>query len=257
MSWVKLDDNFPDHPKLVRVPDSAFRLWVSAIAYCNRHLTDGLVPTEALRSISPVTRYPLKAASALVRERLWHDSKSSPCDSPSCPFHLGIVSPPAPGADFVIHDYWDYQPKSAKAEELSKIRADAGRRGGQAKAKQVACDISNPVPTRPDPSRPEDLSLDEGSSDLIETTLAAEGAGFNKYGTLLGAGLQAIRNLLPIYRAEILDAMKTNGRSWVYAARVIESARTEKARGKGPKAQGPEPKGRGWEPYVPPEDDDL
>jgi hypothetical protein len=48
MPWVKLDDQFSDHPKLLKVGPLAGWLWVSGLAYSSRYLTDGFVPIEAL-----------------------------------------------------------------------------------------------------------------------------------------------------------------------------------------------------------------
>lgn len=42
--WVKLDDNFADHPKVVGLSDRAFRTYIRVLCYVSRHLTDGLVP---------------------------------------------------------------------------------------------------------------------------------------------------------------------------------------------------------------------
>ena len=48
MSWVKLDDQFSDHPKLLKVGPLAGWLWVSSLAYSSRYLTDGFIPEEAV-----------------------------------------------------------------------------------------------------------------------------------------------------------------------------------------------------------------
>ena len=34
--------------KILRLSDSAFRLWVKGLCYCQTHLTDGRIPREAL-----------------------------------------------------------------------------------------------------------------------------------------------------------------------------------------------------------------
>lgn len=44
--YARLDDNMPDHPKVARLSDRAFRLYVSALCYAARYRTDGLVPTS-------------------------------------------------------------------------------------------------------------------------------------------------------------------------------------------------------------------
>lgn len=48
--WVKLDDGFTEHPKIVGLTDAAFRLYVELLCYAARNLTDGYVPRSAIRS---------------------------------------------------------------------------------------------------------------------------------------------------------------------------------------------------------------
>lgn len=51
VTWTRLSDDFYDDPQLARVSRSARLLYVEALAYCNRHLTDGRLPTAMLRRI--------------------------------------------------------------------------------------------------------------------------------------------------------------------------------------------------------------
>ena len=44
MTWIKLDDNAVDHPKVASLTDRAFRWWVRGLSYASRFLTDGLLP---------------------------------------------------------------------------------------------------------------------------------------------------------------------------------------------------------------------
>ena len=53
MTWVKLDDDFPDRPAVAALGDGAFRLHVSGLAYVNRLLTDGLVPLTQAARLTP------------------------------------------------------------------------------------------------------------------------------------------------------------------------------------------------------------
>ena len=46
MTWVKLDDGFCDHPKVALLPLKARWTHLHGLCYCNRFLTDGLVPVE-------------------------------------------------------------------------------------------------------------------------------------------------------------------------------------------------------------------
>lgn len=51
--WVKLDDQMPNDPEVDGLSDGAFRLYVTAICYCQAELTDGYITTAKLRRIVP------------------------------------------------------------------------------------------------------------------------------------------------------------------------------------------------------------
>jgi hypothetical protein len=73
MPWVRIDENAMDHPKIGALPDGAFRLWVQALAYCQKHLTDGYVSHQAIRAMrafSPKRRAELESAG------LWDRAES-------------------------------------------------------------------------------------------------------------------------------------------------------------------------------------
>ena len=84
MGWLRLDDRFPDNPKVEMLTDRAFRLHIRGLCYCSEHLTDGGVPrTVARRWGSP------KHFLELIASRIWED-----------------------GTDgrYHIHDYLEYNP---------------------------------------------------------------------------------------------------------------------------------------------------
>ena len=66
MTWVKLDDTCPDHPSILGLSDAAFACWVRGLCFSSRHLTDGFVPTVALRSVGTV-----RASTELVSAGKW------------------------------------------------------------------------------------------------------------------------------------------------------------------------------------------
>src|SRR4029453_3116326 len=43
MSWVRLDDQYPDHPKVRALGPLGLALQTAAICYCGRYLTDGFL----------------------------------------------------------------------------------------------------------------------------------------------------------------------------------------------------------------------
>lgn len=46
-TWIRLNDNFPDHPKAIGLSDKAFRVYITSMCYSGQYLTDGLVPMVA------------------------------------------------------------------------------------------------------------------------------------------------------------------------------------------------------------------
>ena len=101
MAWIRLDNAFTEHPKVVGLPDAAFRLHIHAMCYAHRMQTDGLVPRAWLTGSAG--RRPPKAVTALVDAGLWEAS----------------------GDDYRIHDYLEYQ--QSRADILTKRQQAAER----------------------------------------------------------------------------------------------------------------------------------
>jgi len=109
VTWVRLDDQFGEHPKIVGLSDRAFRAHVTGLLYCGRYLTDGRLP----RGVLP----PARALAELVAAGLWTANGTG---------------------EYSIHDYLEYQPTREQVErEIAQKRA-AGRAGGKAAAKARA-----------------------------------------------------------------------------------------------------------------------
>lgn len=119
MPWIRFEDNFPEHPKVLAVSDAAFRLHVRAVGYCSRLLTDGLLTRAALGSLGQGRRG-MRLAAELVEAGLWEED----------------------GENYKVHDYLHYQPSRADVVAVREARAQAGRKGGlskvQARGKHVA-----------------------------------------------------------------------------------------------------------------------
>lgn len=158
MSWGRLDDGAPDHPKFLRLAEeekdrgaSAITVWWAGLCYANRQKSrDGFIPAAKVRALWPFDqRVSESAASALVRVGLWTKVEGG----------------------YRIHDYNDYQPDAEKIAAKSEARRDAGRVGGlrsgearrskgEANGKQVASTLlqhrakqtrstSHPIPSHP------------------------------------------------------------------------------------------------------------
>lgn len=155
MPWVRFDDQFSIHRKVSRLSDAAFRLHVSAVFWCARNLTDGVVPEEDLEDVCARVRTPERFVAELLSRGLWHEAGAA-CDSPKCP---------APTHDgWAIHDYLEFQPSKdtvAKDRESNARRQKAWRdrklQGSYAKPERngvtngASHGVTNTAPTRPDP----------------------------------------------------------------------------------------------------------
>lgn len=108
MSWVRLDDRFPRHPKTLAAiaaggPDAGW-LWACGLAWCSDYLTDGFIPSSALDSVAPGLRGKKveKAAQALVTAGLWFFSENV----------------------FRVHDYHQWNPSADEQKAKRKATAD-------------------------------------------------------------------------------------------------------------------------------------
>lgn len=136
MSWIRLDDNFAEHPKVMALNRdrlAGIGLWNIAASYCARHLTDGFVPAAFLQGQAPV-----RLSRRMVEVGLF-----IPCDG-----------------GYRLHDWLDYNPSRETVMEERRKKQAAGRAGGQASAQarasagasQVLQEVPNPrTRTRPVP----------------------------------------------------------------------------------------------------------
>lgn len=157
MAWVKLDDTMPTHPKVLAAGPQAFALDVAGICYSNKHATDGVIAKYALPAVLPGLANPKKVAAKLVEVGRWVEVEDG----------------------WEIHDVHEYQPTAAEQKEVSRKRAEAGRKGGskskrppEATDKQSAKQVAS-VPDNPDPTRPEDPPPG-GNGEPFERRLADE-----------------------------------------------------------------------------------
>ncbi len=145
MSWFRVDDSFPDHPKVLRLQASrhwrgALSLWLLAGAWSSKHLTDGAVPDAIVKRLGCT----LEEADALVTAGLWTSEAEG----------------------YAFHEWAERNPTRSKV--LADREADRSRKrapvGIQAEATRKAnglrveappgafSDSASPVPSRPVPS---------------------------------------------------------------------------------------------------------
>jgi hypothetical protein len=185
VTWVKLEDDFSENPKIAGLSDSALALWVTGLAYCNRNLTDGFIPSQVglgqLRYCDGNAVPPIRELEATG---LWDE---------------------IPGG-WEVHDFHDYQPtKEAVLAEraAARERMQELRKNRKISSKDVQANMEgtsprssvSPVPV-PDPVPKQSLERDslEGvgvdvHKELLVTRLLA------RLGDIDGKALADIRKL--------------------------------------------------------------
>ena len=139
MPWVKLDDHFDEHPKLASVGPLGVVLWVTALAYCNRNLTDGFIPWSIAR-----TMVSWDWEDAVGPTRLYIGALDSVYEEGAVTSEYAIESLVASGlwdrapGGYRVHDFNEYQPTKAEVEAERAAKVAAGRAGGQASAQARA-----------------------------------------------------------------------------------------------------------------------
>jgi len=121
MPWVRIDDSFDDHPKTLKLSPFAVTMHIRALCWCNRHLTDGVVPEQVLERLyfglgqwrTPPDEKYLDIVAELVEAGLWE------------------ANPKQSSQGWIIHDYLKYNPSRKKVKKKLKLRALAGAEGGR------------------------------------------------------------------------------------------------------------------------------
>jgi hypothetical protein len=106
MAWVYLDDQFPEHPKVIAAGPEAAWLYVCGLAYVKRHGTRGFISAAVLPRISDVSQ-PVRRANRLVSVGLWRKRTDG-----------------EPG--YEIHDYDEWN-------RTADARSAAGRKAARAR----------------------------------------------------------------------------------------------------------------------------
>lgn len=111
MSWLKIDDGFAEHEKIIDLSDRAFRLHVTALCYCARNLTDGFLGERQVAAVCAITKATRRHLDELISTGLWATD----------------------GEVYRINDYLDYNPTKQKVKERREARSAAGKRGADAR----------------------------------------------------------------------------------------------------------------------------
>lgn len=116
MSWVRIDDQMPDHPKLACLGDLAplaLALQVRALCYAARYLTDGRIPEgvlpQLLQGFGRLKPAGVAWPDIMCRAGLWERD----------------------GDSYVIHDFLAYNPSRVEVAAKRERQRVTSQRGGQ------------------------------------------------------------------------------------------------------------------------------
>lgn len=114
MAWFKVDDTLSFNAKVIAAGNEAIGVWVRAGAWCAAQLTDGVIPKHVFAVIAG------EANAEAIASRL---------------LQVALINESDDGSSYVFHDWFVYQPSASevrsKRDDLSRKRAEAGRRGGE------------------------------------------------------------------------------------------------------------------------------
>lgn len=133
MPWGRLDDGVNDNPKFTNISDSAFRLWVCGLVYCQKHLTDGFIPEDEVQYL----KVRAKARPPLVAELL----ASQPTIGKGPLWHRV-------DGGYRMHDYFDWNDDAATIRAKRKVASDRLKRHRNTVLKRVSQRVSNTVSQR-------------------------------------------------------------------------------------------------------------
>jgi hypothetical protein len=103
MTWLRLDDGFATHPKVLQVSDRSLRAFLVALCWSGHHSTDGKVPASVISR---------RAAAELLKVGL---------------FEVGDEE------SFLVHDFLDYNPSKEEIENERRSSRERMRRVRQNK----------------------------------------------------------------------------------------------------------------------------
>lgn len=144
MTWARIDDNFPNHPKVVAAGPICELIHVRAICYCNRYLTDGFFPAAAVSQftsgLDQVALTPGRAAmrqAGAVAARGW-DADEVDWASRMVAGGFWSVKQKGGVVGYEVHDFLDYNLSRREVVQLRENKRVAGRIGGVRSAERRA-----------------------------------------------------------------------------------------------------------------------
>jgi len=253
MTWVRVDDQYPDHPKIALVGPLGLALHMAAACYAARYLTDGFVPRAQIRKLinldgifresNGVSNGVSNAVSNGVSHAVSHEEVTAELVAAGL---FDVVD-----GGFRVHDYLDYNPNAQQVKAERKESADRQAAWRQKnKRNAVSNAVTNavtnglvtaapyPYPFPIKKEEEEEEEEEDGQSNAVTNPLEAEcaairgaydAAGIMLSKTHMDAHLETISRVglkywLSGWQAAV-EAGKHNKPA--YVARCAESAKLE------------------------------
>ena len=164
MSWVKLDDQFHSHPKVIACGNEAAGVYARSLAYCGAYYTDGFVSRKQAATFAPT-----RVLKRVTEAGLWEEVEPGESRTVTGRRDSGNRTLPNVTITFCyygyfIEDFLHHNPTRDEAEAARAKRRAAGSKGGstsqadtqadaQANAWQEPPENASTLPTSPDQSR--------------------------------------------------------------------------------------------------------
>lgn len=134
MTWLKLDDGWTTHPKILSVSVDAGWFWLHCATYAAKHETDGFLSGGALTAMRGVSRIRTPLAKIMVEL-----------------LRAGLLDTIDGG--YTVHDFTDWNPSK---DTVTHARAAGRERQSTSRDKRRSNAVTDGVtsrdPTRPDPT---------------------------------------------------------------------------------------------------------
>ncbi len=139
MTWLRIDDQMADHPKIRSVGPLGFALQIAAITYCSRHLTDGFMSFSVCSSIVRA----MFAERTDAEGRIWTPAETcghSGRDASEVDWQTVMVDArlwDVVDGGYKVHDYDQYNPsKAAVLAQRDKAKDRASKARGTKEARE-------------------------------------------------------------------------------------------------------------------------
>lgn len=159
MTWVRLDDTFPSHPKVLKAGPEAAWLYVAAVCHSGHYLTDGFVDIDVIETLTRIKSWK-RAADALVRVGLFDEVTGG----------------------YQIHDYLEHQKskEAAEKERAANKERQSNYRQRQRPANTVSNAVTNTVTNVELTEPPTHTPTHTGSNPLTPTDVGGRNAPISK-----------------------------------------------------------------------------